>query len=88
MEFRCGRSAGTGRGHCPPWARRHKDGKTNNETACHNIGKCDGENRAALREWLDAISSAKSYTGTNDSITLEIVGVLAWGELARSVDLE
>lgn len=43
------------------------------------IGTCDRENRATLREWMDAISQAKSYAGANDGLTPEIVGVLASG---------
>lgn len=49
------------------------------------IGKCDGESKGILREWLDARQRAWEYINTNDGITLELVGVLATGQLARIV---
>lgn len=35
---------------------------------------------------MDTIKSAKSYTGANEEITLEVVGLLSGGELAKCVE--
>ena len=55
------------------------------EQFASRIGPSDGSNKEALREWLDAIDHAFSYTGNHDSLVIEMVGYLTKGTLAKVV---
>ena len=49
------------------------------------LGSNDGANKETLREWLDGIERARDYCGANDWLTLELLGMLSQGPLARCV---
>ena len=49
------------------------------------IGCVDSTDRQQVREWIDAVSSAKGWTGAGDELIMEMVGYLSKGELAVSI---
>lgn len=50
-----------------------------------SIGTNDGSNKEILREWLEAVERAMRYCHATDALTIELVGVLAQGSLARVI---
>jgi len=47
------------------------------EQHARHIDSCDGSVRHQLREWLDAITAAKRWTGSTDAHIIEMVGYLS-----------
>ena len=49
------------------------------------IGTADGNNKEALKEWMEAIDRAVKYCNATDALTIELVGCLAIGPLAKVI---
>ena len=50
-----------------------------------HIGTADGTNKDSLKEWVDSIDRAIRYCQATDALTIELVGTLASGPLARVI---
>lgn len=55
------------------------------EQHARRINSCDGSVREQLRDWLEAVSEAKRWTGCGDPLILEMVGYLASGALRSGI---
>ena len=55
------------------------------EQHARHIECCDGSVREHLREWLDAVSAAKRWTNSPDTLIVEMVGYLSKGSLRTSI---
>ena len=55
------------------------------EQHARHIECCDGSVREHLREWLDAVSAARRWTNSPDTLIVEMVGYLSKGSLRTSI---
>ena len=65
--------------------QEHRNAEERLQRHAKLMGPQDGTNQAALRQWLDEVSSAKEWTGATDGLTLSMVGYLVKGDLDEAV---
>lgn len=55
------------------------------ERHSRQIECCDGADRERLRDWLEAVTAAKTWTGAGDQLILEMCGYLSKGPLRQCI---